>query len=97
MALGGGPLPRDVLLAVMRWHFRAKRYAEAVGVAEKVAPFIHPRLTASTVAVKPSIAQQIAEMSDEELRAHIAELEQIVAEAELATVKPRGNAVSREA
>jgi hypothetical protein len=103
MALSGGPLPRDVLLAVMRWHFQAKRYAEAVEVAEKVAPFVHPRLTASSVAVKPpSLAQQIVEMSDEELRAHVAELEELAglsseatAEAKervLRKVKPRGNA-----
>jgi hypothetical protein len=100
MALGGGPLPRDVMLAVMRWHYRAKRYDAAVEVAEKVAPFIHPRLSCSSVAVKPPpIAQQIVEMTDEELREHIAELNELAgisdsdAEGEeLATVRPRGSA-----
>jgi hypothetical protein len=98
MALAGGPLPRDVMLAVMRWHFRAKRYVEAVEVAEKVACYVHPKLTASSVAMKPrSVAEQIVKMTDDELRAHIAELHELAGFSDsddetLVTVKTRGNA-----
>jgi hypothetical protein len=98
-AAGVGILPKDVLLAIMHLHFEAGRWAEAERTAALVAPFIHPKLTASSVAVKPpSIAQQIVEMSDEELREHIAELNQLAGlsldtdEEELAIVKARGSA-----
>jgi len=58
-------------------------------VAEKLAPLVHPRLSCSTVAVKRSLAEQMAEMSDEELSASIKE---IGVEDELATGRPKRNA-----
>jgi hypothetical protein len=78
----------------MRLHFRARRYDEAVAVAEKVAPFIHPRLTASAVTVRPSIAEQLVAMSDDELRESIKEMERMagITEEGLAAAKPKGSA-----
>jgi hypothetical protein len=56
---------------------------------------MHPKLAATAVTLKRSIAQQMLELSDEELRATVAELEQLVGlsdEDELAIVKPKGSA-----
>jgi hypothetical protein len=41
-----GRLPLDVLLEVMRVHFDAQRWQEAVEVAQIAAPYCHPRLQA---------------------------------------------------
>jgi hypothetical protein len=95
MAAGPGLLPKDVLLILMRRHFRAKRYDAAAQAAAWAAPYFHPRLSCAAVAVKPpSIAQQIVEMTDDELREHIAELNQLAGisdsdEEELAVIEPR--------
>ena len=90
LAAGGGVLPKDVMLAVMRRHFRAGRYDDAARIAALAAPYIHPRLTATAITVRP----RLSEMSDEELAAFIAEAEQDagISEDKLASVKPRGNA-----
>jgi hypothetical protein len=94
LAAGPGMLPKDVMLIVMRRHFKARRYDEAVAVAEKVAPFIHPRLTATALTVQPSIARQVFEMSGEELQDYVKELHELsgLAEQDLAKAKPKGSA-----
>jgi hypothetical protein len=97
MALGGGPLPRDVLLAVMRLHFRAKRWDAAERTAALAAPYVHPKLQATALTVRPSLAQQVFEMSDEELKDHVAELQKLGGfslddDEDLATAKPKGSA-----
>ena len=79
LVAAGGPSPKDILLDVMRRHYRARRYDEAARVASLVAPYIHPRLSCASVAVTPrSVAQQLIEMTDEELQAHIAELKEML-------------------
>jgi len=49
----------------MRWLFTARRYDEATRVAALAAPYFHPRLSCSPVAVHRWIAEQMAEMTDE--------------------------------
>jgi hypothetical protein len=85
----GGPSPRDVMLDVMRRHYRAKRYDEAARVAGLVAPYIHPRLSSSNVTIKPSLRDMLLQATDEEL-AEFAEEADLAAD--LAEVKPRGSA-----
>ena len=67
----GGMLPKDIMLAVMRRHFEAQRFDEAARIAAMVAPYIHPRLSAAAITVRP----RLSEMSDDELHAFIAEAE----------------------
>jgi len=47
-----GIMPRDVMLHVMREHFNKGEYDAAVEVAAKVAPYVHPRLAASSGTLK---------------------------------------------
>jgi hypothetical protein len=82
-----GIMPKQVLLDVMRRHYGAQRYDEAARVAAMVAPFCHPRLSNSTVEVKPSLMEYLKMASDEELAAFAEE-----AKAELAAVEPKGRA-----
>lgn len=90
--------PLECILQNMRRHLRARRWAEAERSAALAAPYCHPRLAAATVQVKRSLAQQIAEMTDEELAAHIEEMKQMTGlsdddiKDELATLKTKGNA-----
>jgi hypothetical protein len=58
-----GIMPRDVMLHVMREHFNKGEYDAAVEVAAKVAPYVHPRLAASSGTLKRPSA-----MTDEERR-----------------------------
>jgi hypothetical protein len=91
-------LPKQVLFAIMNLHFAAGRWNAAERTASLLAPFVHPKLSCSSVAVKPpSIAHQIVEMTDDELRAHIAELNELAGSSnsddeKLATAKTRGSA-----
>ena len=55
-----GIMPRDVMLHVMREHFNKGEYDAAVEVAAKVAPYVHPRLAASSGTLK-----RPSEMTDE--------------------------------
>lgn len=41
--------PLAVLLHVMRWHFRARRFDKAAAIAKDAAPYVTPRLAAVTV------------------------------------------------
>jgi hypothetical protein len=93
--------PLAVLIDVMKRHYRAKRFDEAARVASLAAPYVHARLASSTVEVKPSLAQQVVALSDEELAAHVQELERLAGISDLTDeekaellgrVKPRGNA-----
>src|ERR1700680_3455208 len=71
-AQAGGSMPREVLLEAMRYHHgmaldapkaeRGPHYAAAADMATRVAPYIHPRLSASDVTVR-----RISEMTDDEL------------------------------
>jgi hypothetical protein len=92
LAAGPGILPKDLMLVVMRRHFRARRYDQAVAVAALVAPFIHPRLSGSNVTIK--LREILAQRSDEELAEFAEEAEHLadLAEGGLVTAKPRGNA-----
>ena len=79
----------------MRRHLKARRWDEAERSAIAAAPYMHPKLAATALTVKPSIAQQMMEMTDEELAAANAELEQMLGlsdKDELAIVKPKGSA-----
>ena len=94
MALSGRATPKDVLLNVMWRHYRARRYDEAARVASLVAPFVHPRLSSSTVEVKPSLREMLLQATDEELAAFAEEADAVadLAKADLARTKPRGSA-----
>jgi hypothetical protein len=83
--LAGNLSPRDILLDVMRRHYRARRYDEAARVASLVAPYIHPRLTSASMTVRPSLADILAAASDEELC-------EFAEEADLADVRTKGTA-----
>jgi hypothetical protein len=63
--------PLEVILQNMRRHLKARRWAEAERSAALAAPYMHPKLAATTVTVRPSIS----EMTDEELNAAAAEAE----------------------
>jgi hypothetical protein len=96
-AAGPGILPKDLMLAVMRRHYRAKRYDQAVAVAALVAPYVHPRLSCSNITVKPSLREVLVQTSDEELTAFIEESERELAAAPggkeaLAAMRAKGNA-----
>jgi len=88
----GGVLPKEVMLAAMRRHYQAERYDKAARIAALAAPYIHPRLSAAAITVRP----RLSEMSDDELQAFLGE----VAEAEqelngadkLSSAKPAGSA-----
>jgi hypothetical protein len=56
-----------VLLDIMRRHYKARRWAEAERTAALVAPFVHPRLSCSSVTVKPSLQEMLMQATDEEL------------------------------
>jgi len=47
-AAGDGPLPLEVLLAVMRYFYGRKQYARAAAIAAQAAPYVHPRLSSIT-------------------------------------------------
>ena len=51
MAIASGITPLEVMLHNMRRHFKAGRYDEASTIAAMAAPYLHPRLTASAVAL----------------------------------------------
>jgi hypothetical protein len=46
---GDGLTPLEVLLGVMRHHYRAGDLAAAAAVAKDAAPYCHPRLTSAEV------------------------------------------------
>ena len=48
-AAAAGITPLEVLLDVMRRHHAAAEYAQAVTIAVAAAPYVHPRLSATTV------------------------------------------------
>jgi hypothetical protein len=88
-------LPKDVLLAIMHMHFEAGRWGDAERTAALVAPYIHPKLTATALSVRPSIAAQLVEMSDDELRESVREMKRMAGlpeEEGLATVAAKGRA-----
>jgi hypothetical protein len=64
-AAAAGVTPLQVLLDVMRQHFAAGRWEEAVAVAVEAAPYVHPKLTAisheGTVGVKLQIVEEIVD------------------------------------
>ncbi len=47
-AVQKGITPLEVMLAIMRTHYKAKRFDEAAAVAKDAAPYVHPRLSAVT-------------------------------------------------
>jgi hypothetical protein len=89
-----GIMPKQVLLHIMREHFAAKRWAAAERTASLIAPYCHPRLSATALTVRPSIAEQMAEMTDDELRESVEEMKRMagLTEDDLSTVKPKGSA-----
>lgn len=44
-----GVTPLEVMLSVMRRHYEAERWGDAAGVARDAAPYMHPRLTTTTL------------------------------------------------
>lgn len=87
--------PLECILQNMRRHIRARRWAEAEKSAALAAPYMHPRLAATAVTVKPSLKELIANASDEELREMIeeCEVESTPEEREaFASFRTRGNA-----
>ena len=86
-----GPTPKEVLVQVMRWHLRARRYDEAARLAAMAAPYVHPRLSSSAIVMQ----QKPKDMTSEELQAFIEEAERnagVSDEEVLALVKAKGNA-----
>jgi hypothetical protein len=85
-AQASGAMPREVLLEAMRYHHdlaleapkaeRGPHYAAAADMAARVAPYVHPRLSASDVTVR-----RLSEMTDEELDVAISDAESAAAEA----------------
>jgi len=57
-----GEIPLEVMLILMRACFKEGKYGDAVAIAEKAAPYMHPKLAAVNLTVKP-----ISEMTEEEL------------------------------
>jgi hypothetical protein len=88
--------PLAVLTDVMMQHYRAKRFDDAARVAALAAPYVHARLSATSLEVKPSVAQMIVEMSDEELTEHVRELRELAGLSDkdraLVRAKPKGSA-----
>jgi hypothetical protein len=68
-AQAGSVMPLEVMLYNMRRHWDAKAYDLAASCAEKAAPYLHPRLAASTVTMRPSPS----DMTDAELAQWIAD------------------------
>src|SRR5215472_14730257 len=62
-----GETPLEVMLSLMRAYWKEGRYPEAVAIAEKAAPYMHPKLAAVNLSVKP-----ISQMTEEELDAALA-------------------------
>lgn len=62
-------LPKQVLFAIMNRHFAGWDAAERT--AGLLAPFVHPKLTAAAIMVRP----KLSEMSDDELAAFVEEAE----------------------
>jgi len=54
----------------MREHFEAKRYDEALAAAQMAAPYIHPKLNATSLSIKPP-----SQMTDAELEFALAQLD----------------------
>jgi hypothetical protein len=88
-AQAGGSMPREVLLEAMRYHHnlaleapaaeRGPHYDAAADMATRAAPYVHPRLLASTVTVR-----RVSEMTDEELAIAIADVRAEIAAAKAA-------------
>jgi hypothetical protein len=51
MARVSGITPLDVMLYNMRQHFKAKRFDEASNIAVMAAPYVHPKLAATSVSL----------------------------------------------
>jgi hypothetical protein len=62
-----GIMPVQVMLEVMRRHYRARRFDNAARVASLAAPYVSPRLAATAITVKPSLNELIFQATDEEL------------------------------
>jgi hypothetical protein len=60
-----GITPLEVMINVMRAHYDAREFAEAVEVAVKAAPYLHSKL--SSVDVKATVKRDIEEYTDAEL------------------------------
>jgi hypothetical protein len=63
----------------------------------RLAPYIHPRLTATAISARPSLREALAQASDQELVECVEEAERLadiadIAEGGLATAKPKGSA-----
>ena len=71
-AEAAGAMPREVMLEAMRYHYdlalktpladRGPHLDAAADIAVRAAPYLHPRLAASSVTVR-----RVSEMTDEEL------------------------------
>jgi hypothetical protein len=94
-AQAGGAMPREVLLEAMRYHYdlalaapRAEKgphYDAAADIATRAAPYVHPRLLASTVTVR-----RVSEMTDDELAIATVDVRAEIAAAK-AAAKAAGN------
>jgi hypothetical protein len=60
-----GITPLEVMLDVMRTHYDAREFAEAVEVAAKAAPYMHSKL--SSVDLKATVKKSAAELTRDEL------------------------------
>jgi len=62
--------PLEVMLLAMKNHAEAKQWDDAAKIAEKAAPYMHPRLSAITH--NGTMKFDFSRMSDEELDQYIA-------------------------
>lgn len=65
-----GITPLEVMINVMRQHYAAKEFPEAVDVAVKAAPYLHSKL--SSVDLKTTVKKTVTEFTRDELLAIIA-------------------------
>lgn len=65
-----GITPLEVMINVMRKHYDAREFPEAVDVAVKAAPYLHSKL--SSVDLKTTVKKTVTEFTRDELLAIIA-------------------------
>ena len=91
-----GAMPREVMLEAMRYHYdlalktpladRGPPLDAAADIAVRAAPYLHPRLAASSVTVR-----RVSEMTDEELAIATADVRAEIAAAKASAAKDGGD------
>jgi hypothetical protein len=77
--------PLDVMLHAMKIAARASQWPQAASLAEKAAPYLHPKLSSETLSVRSDDSQR----SEDDIRREILELERAAASRTAAQSPPR--------